>query len=191
MSDADKDPKYRSVVGAGFADDPINLGHGTGTPSAKAGTRPMGRDAAKAAKKKGNSSAGSSSEYASRMHDLSLQRISILQAESERKNDRFQQLASIDEKHYDDIRSHNNGMFECEKEKIRIIREKHDMEKQKEELELQKQEKQEEERILSINLDACPPTLRAYYESLHEDILEKVAARRSKRHGRLNHELSV
>ncbi|CAN6207947.1 unnamed protein product [Urochloa humidicola] len=104
-----QDPKSRSVantaVGAGFADDPINLGDEVGTPSAEAGNRPMGRDAAKAAKKKANSSAGSSSssEYASRMQDLSLQRISILQAEAIKKNDRFQQLASIDEKRYDDI----------------------------------------------------------------------------------------
>jgi len=41
------------------------------------------------------------------MQDLSLQKISMMQEETARKNDRFQQLALIDEKRYEEMRSHN------------------------------------------------------------------------------------
>jgi len=54
--------------------------------------------------------------------------------------------------------------------------EKHDMEKAE-------KEKKEDERILAINLDSCPPALRTYYEILHHGILEKAAARRKNEQG--------
>ncbi|CAN6253058.1 unnamed protein product, partial [Urochloa humidicola] len=152
------------------------VGDDNGSPHGSAGKRPMGRDSAKAAKKKANSSAGStsSSEYASRMQDVSLQKISILQEEAVRKSDRFQQLACIDEKRFEEMRSYNRLLLECEQEKIRIMREKHDMD-------MQKEERQEDERILGIDLDACTPAQRMYYEACQEEILEKIAARRRKR----------
>ena len=53
--------------------------------------------------------------------------------------------------------------------------EKHDMEKAE-------KEKKEDERILAINLDSCPPPLRTYYEILHHGILEKVGARTNRGH---------
>ncbi|CAN6233207.1 unnamed protein product, partial [Urochloa humidicola] len=152
------------------------VGDDNGSPPGSAGKRPMGRDSAKAAKKKANSSAGStsSSEYASRMQDVSLQKFSILQEEAVRKSDRFQQLACIDEKRFEEMRSYNRLLLECEQEKIRIMREKHDMD-------MQKEERQEDERILGIDLDACTPAQRMYYEACQEEILEKIAARRRKR----------
>ncbi|CAN6233208.1 unnamed protein product, partial [Urochloa humidicola] len=152
------------------------VGDDNGSPHGSSGKRPMGRDSAKAAKKKANSSAGStsSSEYASRMQDVSLQKFSILQEEAVRKSDRFQQLACIDEKRFEEMRSYNRLLLECEQEKIRIMREKHDMD-------MQKEERQEDERILGIDLDACTPAQRMYYEACQEEILEKIAARRRKR----------
>lgn len=137
------------------------------------GKRPMGRDKAKAANKKSKSVSGdtSSSEYASRMQDLSIQKITIMQEESVRKGERFQQLATIDEKRYQEMRSHNQSVLGIEQEKVRIMCEKHDRE-----------EKKEDERILSINLDSCTPSLRMYYETLQEDIMAKLAARRQGRH---------
>nr|XP_034594732.1 uncharacterized protein LOC117856487 [Setaria viridis] len=197
MSDADKimkdepkwqDPKPRgfgkSTGGDGFGEDSSHepdtndLGDDNSSPTGSARRRPMGRDSAKAAKKKANSSAGSTSslEYASRMQDLSLQKISILQEESMRKTDRFQQLACIDEKRFEEMRSHNQSLLDIEQEKIRIMREKHDMDKQE-------KEKQEDERILGIDLNACTPAQRMYYEALQEEIFEKIAARRGKRQG--------
>ncbi|KAL6856989.1 hypothetical protein ACP4OV_018371 [Aristida adscensionis] len=173
-----QDPKQREIskeaLGSDFGEDNINVGGSNAGGSG--GSRPMGRDSAKAAKKNANSSAGSasSSEYAARMQDLSLQRITTMQEESVRKNDRFQQLASIDEKRYEKMEQHNQSMLEVEQEKVRLMREK-------QEVDMQEREKLEDERILGIDLNACTAPQRVYYEALQEDILEKIAARRRKR----------
>lgn len=158
------------LEGDGLEED-SNRVHGDADKSA--GKRPVGRDRAKAANKKSKSVSGdtSSSEYASRMQDLSIQKINIMQEESVRKGERFQQLATIDEKRYQEMRSHNQSVLDIEQEKVRIMREKHDRE-----------EKKEDERILSINLDSCTPSLRMYYEALQEDIMAKLAARHQGRH---------
>ncbi|RLN34939.1 hypothetical protein C2845_PM03G00830 [Panicum miliaceum] len=175
-----QDPKPRSFAksAGGDGEATINLGDDNGSQAAEADERPMGRDSAKAPKKKANLDAGSTScsEYASRMQDLSLQKIAIMQEESVRKNDRFQQLACIDEKRFEEMRSYNQSLLECEQEKIRIMREKHDMDRQE-------KEKKEDERILGIDLDACTPSQRMYYEVLQEEIIEKISARRRKRQG--------
>jgi len=91
----------------------------------------MGRDTSKVPKKKANSDASStsSSEYALRLQDLSLQRIALMQEESVHKKDCFQHLACIDEKRFEEMQSHNQSLLECEQEKIQIMREKHDREK--------------------------------------------------------------
>ncbi|KAJ1295423.1 hypothetical protein BS78_01G222800 [Paspalum vaginatum] len=142
----------------------------------RTGKRPIGRDRAKAANKKGKSSDTSSSDYASKMQDLSMQRISMMQEEAVRKDQRFKQLAVIDEKRYQETLQHNQCMIDIEKEKVKIMREKHDMARQRE-------EKQEDERILALNLDECTPQQRLYYETLQQDIMEKIAARRQRRQG--------
>ncbi|KAJ1256971.1 hypothetical protein BS78_K258500 [Paspalum vaginatum] len=105
---------------------------------------------AKAANKKGKSSDTSSSDYASKMQDLSMQRISMMQEEAMRKGQRFEQLAVIDEKRYQETLQHNQCIIDIEKEKVKIMREKHDLARQRE-------EKQEDERILALNLDECTP----------------------------------
>jgi len=175
-------PKARAVGksagGDGFGLKTINLGDDKSSPTGSAEKSPLGRDLAKATKKKANSSAGSasSSEHASRMQDLSLQKISILQEESVRKNEWFQQLAYIDEKRFEEMRSYNQSLLTIEQEKMRIMREQHDMDKER-------KEKKEDERILGIKLDDCTPGQRLYYEALQEEILEKIAARRRKRQG--------
>jgi hypothetical protein len=173
--------KANSSAGSGFEEDNShgadtnNLGEHNCSPIVLAGKRPMGRDSAKASKRKANSSADStsSSEHASRMQDLLLQKKSIPQA-AVCKNDRFQQLACIDEKRFEEMRRHNQSLLDIEQEKIRMMREKHDMDRQE-------KEKREDERILGIDLNACTPAQRLYYEALQEEILEKVAARRAKR----------
>jgi len=74
------------------------------------------------------------------------------------------------------MRSHNQSLIVLEQEKIQLMREKHDMDKAE-------KEKKEDERILGIDLDACTSAQRVYYETLQEEILEKIAARRRKRRG--------
>lgn len=82
-----QDPKSQAfgkeATGDGFGEDPINLGDDISAPTALADNRPMGVDRAKAGRKKANSDAASasSSEYASMMQEMSLRRISIMQAE--------------------------------------------------------------------------------------------------------------
>ncbi|CAO2199954.1 unnamed protein product [Urochloa humidicola] len=176
-----QDPNNKSIGnsdgGDAFAPDTVNL-DGNSSPPASAGKRPMCRDACKAAKKKANSSAGSasSSDYASRMQDLSLQKIAIMQEESVKKSDRFQLMASIDEKRFEEMCSHNQSLIECEQEKIRMMREKHD-------IELEEKAKLEEERILGIDLETCTAAQRVYYQFRQQQILAKIGASCSKGQG--------
>ena len=177
-----QDPKHRTfeksgaASGGGDNDATINLDEDNGNPGGAAEERPPGRDRSKVSKKKANSDAGSasSSEWSARMEDLTLQRISFMQEESVRKSDHFQQLACIDEKRYEEMRSHNRSLLQCEQEKTRIMVENHEWDKLKE-------EKEEEERILAIDLDAYTPQQRLYYQVLQEEIVEKMEARRRKR----------
>lgn len=174
-----QDPKSRayekSSAGEGFGED--NIGGDNSSPTREAENRPIGRDQAKAAKKAANSSGGSasSSEYASKMQELSLQRISMIQEDYARKNERFQMLDRIDEQRYVEVRNHNQAMLAIEQDKFRFQQEQYAKDKEN-------MEKQEDERILGINLDACTPAQRWYYEQRQEEILEKMAARRRKRH---------
>lgn len=110
-----QEPKHGGVgEDIGHESNTIDLEDGNSGPASSAGKRPMGRDAAKAARKKANYSIGSasSSEYASRMQDLSLQKISIMEEENVRKGDRFQQLAAIEEKRYEEMQSHNKSLLD-------------------------------------------------------------------------------
>ena len=130
-----QDPKVRSFAKSGCHDCTIDLGDGNSSPSGPAEKRPLGRDKSKVAKKKAKSSAGSASstEYASKMQGLSLQKISMMQKETVHINDRFQKLACIDEKRYEEMRSHNQSLIVLEQEKIQLMREKHDMDKEDDE----------------------------------------------------------
>uniref|UniRef100_K3XPG9 No apical meristem-associated C-terminal domain-containing protein n=1 Tax=Setaria italica TaxID=4555 RepID=K3XPG9_SETIT len=117
-----QDPKPRgfgkSTGGVSFGEDSSHepdtndFGDDNSCPTGSAGRRSMGRDSAKAAKKKENSSA--------------------------------------DEKRFEEMQSHNQSLLGIEQEKIQIMREKHDMDRQE-------KEKQEDERILGIDLNACTP----------------------------------
>lgn len=90
--------------------------------------RPIGRDAAKAAQKKSCSSRStSSSEYASKLHKISLQKMSMWQEENTKKGDRFDHLATIEEKRYDELREHNKSILQLENERIWIMRDKLEM----------------------------------------------------------------
>lgn len=177
--DAKSRANSKSAAGEGFGEDTINLEDGNCSPTRATETRPMGRDQAKAAKKAANSSGGSasSSEYASRMEDLSLQKISIMQTEFDRKNERFQQLERIDEKRYVEMQSHNAALLAIEQEKLQFKRLQYDKKQED-------KERKEDERILAIDLDdpTLTPAQRLYYKDQQDDILLKMAARRRKRH---------
>jgi hypothetical protein len=77
-------------------------------------------------------------------------------------------------RHNEALLKHNEAMLQMEQEKFRFMREQHEEDKLKE-------EKKEDERILSIDLDACAPALRTYYQICQQEILERQAA--MKEHG--------
>lgn len=100
------------------------------------------------------------------------------QEENSKKVDRFEHLVTIEEKRFEEMREHNKSILQLEEKKLKIMRDKLDMQMQEKERERSEREKQEDERILKVDLDSCPPDLRVYYEALREEILHKVAARR-------------
>jgi hypothetical protein len=190
-------PKWQDVAtaarGEGFGEDrtttteTVDLVDGQSSPvqSGAQARRPMGRDSAKAVKKKANSDVGSSSsaEYAARMQELSLQRNAIMQEKSERRKDHFQQLASIDERRFEEMQRNNEALIQIEQLKLQFIREQHELELRKHEAEKLREEKKEDERILSIDLYACTPALRTYYQICQQEILERQVARRRRSEG--------
>ncbi|CAL5029276.1 unnamed protein product [Urochloa decumbens] len=147
---------------------PLNLNLAPVDPSAasSAGKRPMGRDAAKAAKK-----AAGSSEYASKMHDLTAQKIELFKDTKIERKVRHDEIVALEKVKVEEAREHRKLVLELEKKRL-------DMEEKRLQMEAEKKEKKEDERILAINLDHCQPIQRLYYQGLQEDILQKMMARR-------------
>ncbi|CAL5088968.1 unnamed protein product [Urochloa decumbens] len=137
-------------------------------PASSSRKRPMGRDAAKAAKKK---AASTSSEYVSKMHDLSIQKIELFKdTEGERKA-RLDEIFTLEKVKVEQAREYRNMMLDIERERLA-------MDKQRLHMETEKKEKEEEERILAINLDQCQPMQRLYYEALQWRLKRKKRKRR-------------
>ena len=145
-----------------------NIYHDPETPSSQYlwSKRPMGRDAAKReAKKSASSSPSDSSQYVSKLQDLSIQKISIWPKENAKKGSRYEQMAAIESQRYDEVHQHNHHMAAIEEEKLRLMRKKADI-----------LQTHEEERILGIDLDKCAPRLRKYYEKKQQEILKNIGA---------------
>ena len=128
----------------------------------------MGRDTSKQAKKK---AASASSEYVSKMHDLSVQKIELFkETEGERKA-RLDEIVTLEKVKVEEAREHRKKMLDIEKERLAL-------DKQQLHMEAEKEEKKEDERILAINLDQCVPMQRMYYQALQEDIIQKLMSQR-------------
>ena len=110
------------------------------SPSRK---RPMGRDTSKQAKKK---AASTSSEYVSKIHDLSVQKIELFkETEGERKA-RLDEIVTLEKVKAEKAREHRKKMLDIERERLAL-------DKQWLQNETEKKEKEEDKRILAINLD--------------------------------------
>lgn len=134
------------------------------SPQSSRGKRPIGRDAAiSAAKKSASSSASGSTEYVSKLQDLSIQKLSIWQEENVKKGSRNEEMTAIEAQRYEELRKHNEHMPAIEEEKLKLMRKKVDI-----------QQTREEECILGIYLDDCPKHLRKYYQVKEAAILRKL-----------------
>ncbi|CAN6317556.1 unnamed protein product [Urochloa humidicola] len=170
------EPKWNELIkkmdnpqSTGSKENILDLDPDSSAPPSSSGKRPMGRDAAKAAKKK--ATAAASSEYVSKMHDLSVQKIELFkETEGERKA-RLDEIVTLEKVKVEEAREHRKMMLDIERERLA-------MDKQRFLMEAEKKEKEEEERILAINLDQCLPMQRMYYEALQQAIVEKLMSQR-------------
>ena len=124
------------------------------SPPSGLGKRPIGRDRAKESKKRSSSSSQSqesSSEFVSSMHDMHLEKITLMKSIEERKA------------------ANKEFMMKVEAERIAMERER---------LEMPRNEKRhmEEERILAIDLNNCNPVQRMYFLARQAEILARYAA---------------
>ncbi|RLN42289.1 arginine and glutamate-rich protein 1-like [Panicum miliaceum] len=152
------------ISGEGLLDDAQE----DASPSSSTGKRPKGRDAAKASNKK----ASVSSEYVSKMHDLSVQKIELFKETEVERKARLDEMVALEKVKVEEAREHRKMMLELERERLA-------MEQKRLQMEAKKKEKEEDERILAINLDQCQPMQRIYYQALQEDILQKIMSRRN------------
>jgi hypothetical protein len=104
--------------------------------------RRMGRDAAKAERKKAKSA---SHDYAAKMHVLSIEKISLLkESETERKV-QLDEMVNIEKVKVDEAREHRKLMIDLEKERL-------ELDKKRLQIEAEKKEKEEDERIWPSSL---------------------------------------
>ncbi|WVZ93109.1 hypothetical protein U9M48_039117 [Paspalum notatum var. saurae] len=129
--------------------------------------RPMGRDKAKAARKK----ATASYEFASKMHELSVQKMSLFKESEDERKAQLDEIVTPEKVKVEEAWEHRRTMEDLERERLA-------MDKQRLQMDAENQEKKEDERILAINLDQCLPYQHMYYQTLQEGIIEKLNARR-------------
>ncbi|KAF8780008.1 hypothetical protein HU200_002020 [Digitaria exilis] len=166
--DATPNSASRKSVPSSLSRDISDLDPNKSSSTSPSKKRPMGRDAAKEAKKK---AALVSSECMSKMHELSVQRIELFkETEGERKA-RLDEMVALEKAKAEEAREHRKMMLEIERERLAL-------DKQRLRMDDEKKEKEEDERILAINLDQCQPMQRMYYQALQEDIIQRMMSRR-------------
>ena len=148
------------------------------SPSSSTRKRPMGRDAAKAARKKASTLFAGSSEYASKMHDLSIEKIALFKDTEVERKARLDDIIILEKTKVEDAREHRRTMLELERERLEMEKKRLELKEQERRKEQEKKAKEEDERILAINLDECQPYERIYYEAMQEEIIERLKARR-------------
>lgn len=161
------------------ASNDVNLSHDQSSPTpTSVGKRPMGRDAAKAAARKKAASGSSlsiASDFVANREVLNL-RIDQEQSKWREQHEEYRKEKKLE----------REELMSIEREKIEIERKKAAAkeilaaaEQRRAAAEERKAEvliMTEEERILSIDLDKCNPTLRAFYSAKQKQILARIAA---------------
>lgn len=172
---------YRANAGASFQDqlfdnaflDPevqeIPQGDNMATPTSTAGKRPMGRDAAKRARKAAsNSTAGS--DFDASMHDLVLTRFTDNENNRKSRQDAYLEWKKEDK---EEAKQDRKVMIEIEKAKLELEHKKLAL---REKMILQEQKK-EDERILAMKLHEIEEPRRSYYAAMQKEILARINSR--------------
>lgn len=108
----------------------VDLDPNDTSPSSSSRKRPIGRDAAKAAKKKA-SSVSLSHEYASKMHDLSVQKIELFKETEDERKVRLDEIVSLEKVKVEEAREHRKTMIELERERLALDKQRLNMEAEK------------------------------------------------------------
>ncbi|RCV19393.1 hypothetical protein SETIT_3G380400v2 [Setaria italica] len=111
----------------------LDLDPDDSSAASSTGKRPMGRDAAKAAKEK---VAAASSEYVSKMHDLSVQKIELFKESEVEQKARLDKIVTLEKVKVEEAREHCKMMLELQRERLA-------MDKQRLKMEAEKKEKEE------------------------------------------------
>ncbi|CAN6203205.1 unnamed protein product [Urochloa humidicola] len=106
----------------------LNLDPDDPSPASSTGKRPMGRDAAKAAKKK---AASSSSLELSKMHDLTVQKIELFKDSEVDRKARLDEMVALEKMKVEEAREHRKMMFDLEKERLALEQKRLQMEAEK------------------------------------------------------------
>ncbi|KAJ1289788.1 hypothetical protein BS78_02G191300 [Paspalum vaginatum] len=93
------------------------------------GKRPMGRDTAKAARKK----ATTSYEFASKMHELSVQKMSLFKESEDERKARLDEIVTLEKVEVEEAREHCRTMVELEKERLALDKQHLQMEAENQE----------------------------------------------------------
>jgi hypothetical protein len=118
------------------------------------GKRPLGRDSAKASRKKSMSSSSQSTDYLSRIHDMQVARFK----QSEEKADLKQQNIEF--------------MKEVEMKKLEVQSKEIQVQEKKLMMEDRKQKDEELNKLYAMDMDALPEELRAVYIARRKGLIE-------------------
>ncbi|OEL17101.1 hypothetical protein BAE44_0021880, partial [Dichanthelium oligosanthes] len=96
----------------------VDLDPGEASPGSSTEKCPMGRDAAKAARKKAASTSASSSEYASKMQVLSIQKMSFFKETEEDRKSSLEEMLNLEKVKVEEAREHRRTLVQLERERL-------------------------------------------------------------------------
>jgi hypothetical protein len=97
-------------------------------PSSSTRKRPMGRDASKAERKKAKST---SHDYAAKMQELSIEKISLFKESEAEQKVRIDEMTNIEKVKVEEAREHRKVMIDLEKEKLELDKKRLQIEAEK------------------------------------------------------------
>jgi hypothetical protein len=106
---------------------------------------PMGREAAKMERKKAKSAL---LDYAAKMHELSIEKVSLFKESEVERKARLDEMVNIEKVKVEEAREHRKVMIDLEKERL-------ELDKKQLQIKAEKKEKKQDEHVLAIKLAEC------------------------------------